>query len=101
MLYLFSGDEFKRKILNYEKFIKSLPNQAGIAPAEIFFINRNDFNPTQVESFYSGSSLFSALSAVVFKNVLEYEETRDFVLEKLDLMDQSANTFVFLEGKLN
>jgi len=101
MLYLFSGDEFKRKILNYEKFIKSLPNQAGIAPAEIFFINRNDFNPTQVESFYSGSSLFSALSAVVFKNVLEYEETRDFVLEKLDLMGQSANTFVFLEGKLN
>lgn len=101
MLYLFSGDDSKRKILNYEKFIKSLPDQVGIVPAEIFFINRNDFNPVQIESFYSGSSLFSSLSAVVFKNVLEYEETRDFVLEKLESMGRSANAFVFLEGKLN
>ncbi|MFH1201247.1 MAG: hypothetical protein V1484_02920 [bacterium] len=101
MLYLFSGDDAKNKILNYEKFIKSLPAQAGISPSETFFINRNDFNSIQIESFYSGSSLFSALSAVVFKNVLEYEETRNFVLEKLESMGQSANTFVFLEGKLN
>ena len=49
MLYLFSGDDSKRKILNYEKFIKSLPVQAGILPTETFFINRNDFDPIQIE----------------------------------------------------
>jgi len=47
MLYLFSGDDTKSKILNYEKFIKSLP-----ADGEVFFINRNDFDPIQIESFY-------------------------------------------------
>jgi hypothetical protein len=95
MLYLFSGDDSKRKILNYEKFIKSLPNDTGI-----FFIGKNDFDPVQIESFYSGSSLFSALSAIIFKNILEDEETRNFVLEKLESMGRSTNTFVLLEGKL-
>ncbi|MFA6177737.1 MAG: hypothetical protein WC694_02490 [Candidatus Paceibacterota bacterium] len=101
MLYLFSGDDSKNKILNYEKFIKVLPEQAGILSSEIFFINRNDFNPIQIESFYSGASLFSALSVVVFQNILEYEETRDFVLDKLKQMAESDNLFIFLEGKLN
>lgn len=101
MLYLFSGNDFKNKILNYEKFIKSLSAQADIPFLEIFFINRNDFNPIQIESFYSGSSLFSALSAIVFQNIFEYEETRDFVLDKLKQMGESNNLFIFLEGKLN
>lgn len=95
MIYLFSGDDFKNKILNYEKFIKSLPD------SEVFFINRNSFDPIQIESFYSGSSLFSALSTVVFQNIFEYEENRSFVLEKLKLMGESDNSFIFLEGKLS
>jgi len=96
MLYLFSGDDAKNKILNYEKFIKSLPKDM-----EIFSVNRNDFNQSQIESFYSGASLFSAKFTVIFLGILEYEETRDFVLEKLEFMAESGNTFVFLEGKLN
>ena len=96
MIYLFSGDDAKNKILNYEKFIKAIPRGT-----ETFFINRNSFDPIQIESFYSGSSLFSVLSAVIFQNIFEYEETRDFVLDKLKLMGESNNSFIFLEGKLN
>ncbi|MFA5840948.1 MAG: hypothetical protein WC847_01585 [Candidatus Paceibacterota bacterium] len=102
MLYLFSGDDSKNKILNYEKFMKSLSAQAGMpAEAEIFFVNRNDFNPMQIESFYSGASLFSILSTIVFQNILDYEETRDFVLDRLNQMGESQNSFIFLESKLN
>src|SRR3989339_1036663 len=96
MLYLFSGDDAKNKIINYEKFIKSLPKDV-----EVFRVNRNDFDQVQIESFYSGSSLFSTKSAVVFSGILEYEETREFILEKLELMGKSGNTFVFWEGRLN
>ena len=96
MLYLFSGDDAKNKILSYEKFIKSIPASTGT-----FFINRNDFDRIQIESFYSGSSLFSVKSAVIFSNIFEYEETRDFILDKLKLMGESGNSFIFLEGKLN
>jgi hypothetical protein len=101
MLYLFSGDDSKNKILNYEKFIKSLPVQTGVLLSDIFFINRNNFDPVQIESFYSGSSLFEAVSVIVFQNIFEYEETRDFVLDKLKQMGESNNIFLFLEGKLN
>ncbi|KKS99949.1 MAG: hypothetical protein UV76_C0016G0001 [Candidatus Nomurabacteria bacterium GW2011_GWA2_43_15] len=101
MIYLFSGDDAKRKILNYEKFLKSLPAQTGLPEnAETFFISRNDFDPARIESFYSGSTLFSNQCAVIFQNILEHEETRDFVLDKLGLMGESGNYFVFLEGKL-
>jgi len=96
MLYLFSGDDTKNKLISYEKFVKSVPLNT-----ETFFINRNDFDPVQIESLYSGASLFSALSRVIFQNIFEYEETRDFVLNKLELMGKSANSFIFLEGKLN
>ncbi len=101
MIYLFAGDDAKNKILNYEKFMRSLPGQAGINSTEIFFITRNSFNPPQVESFYSGASLFSPVSAVIFQGIFEHEETRNFILDKLKLIGDSLNTFVFLEGKLS
>ncbi len=96
MIYLFYGDDVKNKSLNYEKFIKSIPKGAVN-----FHINRNNFDEMELENLYSGASLFSSLSAVVFENIFEHEETREFVLEKLDLMGESSNLFIFSEGKLN
>lgn len=96
MIYLFCGNDIKNKHANYEKFLKSVS-----FGTEIFYVGKNDFNPTQTESFYSGSGLFFVKCVVVFTNILEKEETLEFVLEKLDLMGKSDNSFVFLEGKLN
>jgi len=96
MIYLFCGDDTKNKHENYEKFIKSVPKGT-----EVFFIGKNDFNPTQTESFYSGSGLFFTKCVIVFTNIFEKEEILDFVLEKLKLISESRNDFVFLEGKLN
>ena len=96
MIYLFTGDDAKNKLASYEKFIKSLNKDT-----EKLFINRNDFDKMQIESLYSGTGLFSSKSAIIFSDILDNEETRDFILEKLDLMGQSTNDFIFLEGKLS
>ncbi len=96
MIYLFFGDDAKNKIASYENFIKSIPRST-----ETFFVSRNNFDPMQIESLYSGSSLFFKKSTVIFSNVFEHEETRDFILEKLPLLGESENSFVFLESKLN
>lgn len=96
MIYLFAGDDTKTKLASYEKFIKSFPK--GI---ETFFIGKNDFNAMQMESFYSGAGLFFTKCAVVYTNIFEREENLNLVLEKLDLMSESQNHFIFLEGKLN
>lgn len=96
MIYLFCGDDVKNKRSSYEKFLKSMP--VGM---ETFFVGKNDFDPVQTESFYSGSGLFFSKCMIVFTNIFEKEETLNFVLEKSSLMGESENDFVFLEGKLN
>ncbi len=96
MLYLFCGNDSKNKLRVFENFIKGISKKN-----EVFSFSRNNFDKMQLESLYSGSSLFSAESAIIFSNIFEYEETGDFVLEKLELMGQSNNSFIFLEGKLN
>lgn len=95
MIYVFCGEDTDRKNTSYEKFLKTLPEEVPV-----FFVNKNDFDPTQLESFYSGASLFSAQSAVVLRDLLGEEEISEFILNKLKFLSESQNTFVFTEGKL-
>lgn len=95
MIYLFSGDDSRNKLLAHERFLKSLPKGASMFP-----VSRNNFDRIQIESLYSGASLFSPKSIILFESILEYEDNRDFVLGKLKEMGESANSFIFLEGKL-
>lgn len=96
MIHLFSGDDTQIKIKAYEQFLKSQPKDV-----ETFFINKNDFNKMELESFYSGAGLFFSKCTIVLTDFFENEEIADFILEKLSLMFESTNTFVFIEGKLN
>ena len=96
MIYLFAGDDTRRKLSSYENFLQSVPTNT-----EIFSINRNNFDKIQIESLYSGAGLFFSKGVILFENILEREEQRDFILEKLPLIKESSNNFVFLEGKLN
>jgi hypothetical protein len=95
MIYLFAGDDTKKKLVNYEKFLETFPKSV-----EIFSVNKNDFDESQIENFYSGAGLFFSKCVVIFLNVFEKEEAHDFLLKKLELMKKSENIFIFLEGKL-
>jgi hypothetical protein len=96
MLYLFFGNDSTNKLKAFESFSKAIPKST-----DVLSFSRNNFSKMQIESLYSGVSLFSAKSAIIFSNILEYEEQRDFILEKLEQMGESGNSFIFLEGKLN
>ena len=67
---------------------------------ETFYISRNNFDRVLFESFCSSSGLFFSKSFIIFSNIFEYEEIRNFILDKLKEMGDSENSFVFLEGKL-
>ncbi len=95
MIYLFTGDDTKKKLVDYEKFIKSI----GTDTEKIFF-NRNNFSPFQLESFYSGAGLFFTQSALVLTDILEREEAREFILKNLEKIKNSGNSFIFIERKL-
>ncbi|MES2416376.1 MAG: hypothetical protein V4504_01615 [Patescibacteria group bacterium] len=96
MIYLFSGDDTKKKRIAYEKFAASFPKDV-----EKFFIIKNDFDMLQLETFYSSQGLFFTKCVVFLENTFEREEIQDFILDKLPIIAESSNDFVFLEGKLN
>lgn len=95
MIHLFAGEDTKKKLAAYEQFLKTLPKEMAI-----FFIDKNDFDFSQAESFYSGSGLFFAKCAVIFSYVFEQEEAEEFLLKNLEQIGKSENIFIFLEGKL-
>lgn len=96
MIYLFTGDDAKKKFQAYEKFVNTLSGKM-----EVFTFSRNNFDINQIEGFYAGAGLFFSECAVVFQHILEREENVDMILKKLPTMSTSSNTFVFLESKLN
>lgn len=95
MIYLFSGDDTKNKIKNYESFFKK-----ESLKIPLFSINKNNFNQMDIESFYSDSNLFEEKSIIVFFNILEKEEIENFIIERLKFFQESKNIFVFIEDKL-
>ena len=95
MIYLFAGEEREKKLEAYKKFLDSLPSGA-----EIYRFEKDTWDSEQVQSLGSGHGLFWAKSAVIFSGVLEDEQIKSFILEKLSLFSESGNDFIFLEGKL-
>ncbi len=95
MLHLFSGEDIEKKRAAYDRLMISLPEGT-----EIFHISARNFDPVRIESFYSSSSLFSGKSALVFEDILEGKEEKEFLFSRLDKLAASENVFIFLEGKL-
>ena len=93
MIKLFTGDDSEKRVKAFEGFLQK-------SSGEVFDISRNNFDPVQLESFYSGSGLFFDKSTVVLRGLCEREETREVVLKKLADMASSSNDFIFIESKL-
>lgn len=94
MIYLFAGDDTKKKIINYEKFIEKIPKDV-----EVFFVVKKDFDFGQIENFALSNSLFFKQSMVVFSQVFENEDIKDFLFKKINIFSESTNIFVFIENK--
>jgi len=91
MLYLFAGDDAKNKIISYEKLLASFEKKS-----EIFSINKNNFSFQETEIFFSTSGLFFEKYIIIFWNLLEKEEFSTFLLNRLEKMFSSKNTFIFI-----
>ena len=89
MIYLFCGDDVKNKRSSYEKFLKSMP--VGM---ETFLSAKMTLILFKRKVFIQDLDFFTKCT-IVFTNTFEKEETLDFVLEKLNLMGESVNNFVF------
>ena len=94
MIYLFSGPGEKRQPA-YLKLLGNLPKGT-----EIFRVEKSNWNPLEMERFYTSSGLFFDKIAVILSEVLENPEAKNFIIEKLSEIGESKNSFIFLESKL-
>ena len=95
MIILFAGNDVGAKHKASDKFLKALPRGT-----EVLEIEKSTWNAAQTQRLYSGAGSFSPKSAVIFSNILESAEMRDFLLPRLEKLQDSENYFIFLEGKL-
>lgn len=95
MLFIFLGDDVKKRNEAFERFSLSLSKNL-----ETFSIGSSNFNAEQIESFSEGSGLFFNKSVLFFDHILEKEEAREFLFSRLENLAASENYFVFLEDKL-
>ena len=94
MIYLFAGNDTKKKRSAYEKFAQSMNKLSS------FTFIKNDFDQVAVTSLFSGQGLFFEKCVVYFENVFDNEDHKDFCYAHLNEMGESENIFVFLEIKL-
>lgn len=62
---------------------------------------QNAWSSNRMLELMGGQGLFSNKYIILVKNLFENEEAQDWVLNNLKEISQSANIFIFSEGKLN
>lgn len=95
MIYLFYGNDIKKRKEAYEKLKESL----GIKEGKVSFFTMDDylFEESKLEEYIFGRGLFESQFVVVLRGVLEDKEAENFVLSSLDDLKKSPNIFIFLE----
>jgi hypothetical protein len=94
MIYLFYGSSLETKKKKSQKVLSSLDSN------QILQMNDLDFSPEIIGNMIYGDSLFDPKEAIVFSGILENKDALDFILSKLDKMNESPKIFIFLEQKL-
>ncbi|MFA6397882.1 MAG: hypothetical protein WDK96_03520 [Candidatus Paceibacterota bacterium] len=99
MIYLIYGSDIKRKREASNKLANSIvgldSKKNDMVP--FFKITDVDFNQNQLEEFIFGTGLFDPNYVILLENVLENEETEEFILSKIKEIEVSHNTFIFFE----
>ncbi len=96
--FLYGNDKFSsRKKMHsiLDALCKKRPD------AEIFKINTENFDYSKFEELIFSQGLFDSKYIVVTDNLFEDKNIKDFFIEKLPFIKDSANVFVSLESKVD
>jgi DNA polymerase III delta subunit len=64
--------------------------------AELFKIDQDNWSEGRFEEFLGSQGLFERKFIVLASRIFENKEIKDFVIEKLDLLKNSENVFIFI-----
>ncbi len=99
MLYIFHGTDIKTSATKARALVNSL--RAKKTEAAFIEVDADHWNPAIVDEHAGGQGLFSAKSIVFLNRVTENAEAKENLPGFLDVMKDSDNVFIILEGKAN
>ncbi len=99
MLYLFYGTDLEMSRKKATVLVNSL--RAKKPDADFEEINSENWNTYLLESHLGGQGLFSNKYIVYVNRVTDSEQALEEIKDFIPAMNESANIFIVLEGKLN
>jgi DNA polymerase III delta subunit len=99
MLYVFHGSDISKSVEKAHTLIASLCTKRP--DAAFIEIDADKWSPAVIEENLGGQGLFSSKYIVFLNRVTENVEAKEVLPDFISVMNESANIFILLEGKLN
>lgn len=99
MLYVFHGSDIAKSANKARVLVASLRTKRP--DAAFIEIIADQWNQSSIEGHIGGQGLFSSKYIVFLNRVMENDEAKEALLDLVSSMNESANIFILLEGKLN
>ena len=99
MLYLFHGTDTQTSANKAHVLVKSL--RVKREDATFVEIDADHWNVSTIKEHAGGQGLFSAKYIIFLDRVSENASAKEEVVDVVDIMKESENIFIMLEGKLN
>ena len=99
MLYVFHGSEINKSLEKARNVANSLRTKRP--DATFIEVEKDNWSPAIVEENIGGQGLFSSKYIIFLNRVTENAEAKENLPDLIEVMKESANIFILLEGKLN
>jgi DNA polymerase III delta subunit len=99
MLYVFHGSDIAKSVEKAHALIASL--RAKRLDASFIEISADKWSQSAVEENLGGQGLFSGKYIIFLNRVTENVDAKESLPSIIQVMNESANIFIVLEGKLN
>jgi len=99
MIYLLHGADTDKSRQKMHELADSLKKKKP--DAAYFKMDAEHWNPAELDEYCGGQGLFENKFIIVLDHLLDKEEIAPILLEKIEIMAESPNIFIVLEGKLD
>jgi DNA polymerase III delta subunit len=99
MIYFLYGEDLDKARQNLHKIVDGL--KAKKPDAEVFRMDSENWNSVQFEELVSAQGLFESKYIVILFCVFENKEIKEFVMDRLALLNKSESIFVIVEKKID
>ena len=99
MLYLFHGTNTQLSLSKARTLVKQL--HAKKPDSAFVEVDADHWNVAAIQEHAGGQGLFSAKYVVLLNRVTENAEAKDEIGKLTEIMQESENIFIVVEGKLN